>query len=115
MKENHYAQNTLLVVAMVSGGLALIKGYAYLLSGSMIVLASFLDSLFDAITSLLNRYINKKSHEAADKEHPFGHGGFEVIGSLIQGLLMVFFAANLLVTLQSVIGAKLLPKYHRAL
>jgi ferrous-iron efflux pump FieF len=94
--ENHYAQRTLLMVALVSCVLALIKLYAYLLTGSVIVLASFLDSLFDSLTSLINRFINKKSHDVADKEHPFGHGGFEVIGGLIQGLLMVFFAANLL-------------------
>jgi ferrous-iron efflux pump FieF len=96
MRENRFAQDTLLVVALVSGFLFLIKLYAYVLSGSVIVLASFLDSLFDSLISLVNRVVNKKSHDAADKEHPFGHGGFEVIGSLVQGLLMIFFAANLL-------------------
>ncbi len=96
MSETKIAQRTLLLAAGLSIFLALLKLGAYLLTGSAIVLASFLDSLFDSLTSLINRFINKKSLEEADKEHPFGHGGFEVVGSLIQGLLLVFLALSLL-------------------
>ncbi len=68
--------------------LALLKLTAYISSSSTIVLASFFDSLTDAIVSYLNYYFFAKARENPDPEHPFGHGGFEVISSLIQGVLI---------------------------
>lgn len=81
----------------MSFGLVFIKLVAYAFTGSVLVLASLLDSAADVCSSLINMYINKKSLEEADKEHPFGHGGFEVVGSLIQGMVITFFTASLFI------------------
>lgn len=89
--------NTLLFAACFSAFLAFIKLLGFFYTGSLIVLASFFDSLSDTITSLINNFIYKKSLASADKEHPFGHGGFEVIGALIQGMLISFFAASIFI------------------
>lgn len=76
--------------------LFVVKIVTYLFSGSMLILGSALDSLADSIVSLINLKISKQSRQDADKEHPFGHGGFEVFGALIQGLIIFFFGYNLI-------------------
>lgn len=88
---------TLRFAAGFSAILALIKLLGFLYSGSLIVLASFFDSIADTMTSSVNNYLYKKSIASADKEHPFGHGGFEVIGALIQGLLITFFSISIFI------------------
>lgn len=70
---------------------------AYVLTGSLLVLGSLFDSLADTLSSLTNHKIHKMSLEKADKEHPFGHGGYEVIGSLIQGMILGFLGISLFI------------------
>lgn len=68
--------------------MAVAKGSAFAMSGSLVVLASFLDSLMDAILSWINFKMSHAAQETADRQHPYGHGGFEVIGSMLQGFLI---------------------------
>lgn len=96
-KKINSLQNPLLIAAGLSVVLVVIKFGAFLYTGSMIVFASFFDSVSDSFTSLMNHVIYKKSVERPDKEHPFGHGGFEVIGSLLQGLVFAFFSVNVFI------------------
>ncbi len=72
--------------------LSVLKLAAYVNSSSVIVLASFFDSLTDSIVSYLNYFVFAKARENPDAEHPFGHGGFEVISSLLQGVLIATLA-----------------------
>lgn len=65
--------------------LSFVKFISYYLSGSVIVLATLLDSLMDTAVSFINSRFHKVSREHPDSEHPYGHGGFEVISSLLQG------------------------------
>ncbi|NRA46701.1 MAG: cation transporter [Oligoflexales bacterium] len=102
LKDN--ASLALIFAAIVSFFLVIFKGVAFTLTGSMLVLTSLLDSIADSINSLINYYIYKISREKADKEHPFGHGGFEVVGSLIQGMILIFFGLNLLLESYRSIG-----------
>jgi len=80
--------NSLRIAALMSAILALAKGGAFMWSGSIVVLASFLDSLVDTFLSFLNFKISKWSQEQPDSEHPYGHGGFEVMTSMMQGMLI---------------------------
>ena len=96
-KQKHTAAHTLRFASYFSAFLAAIKLVGFFYSGSLIVLASFFDSLSDSLTSLVNHFIYKKALATADKEHPFGHGGFEVVGAMIQGLLIMFFAVSVFV------------------
>lgn len=82
--------------SLLSFFLAFIKLIAFFTSGSLLVLGSFLDSLADAFASLVNHYVYHFSRQKADQEHPFGHGGFEVVASLIQGMIISFLGGSLL-------------------
>lgn len=87
--------NALRIAAAISAGLAGVKLAAFFLSGSLLVLASFFDSFADVILSLANSYVQKKARKSPDKEHPFGHGGIEVVSALIQGALLIAFGISL--------------------
>lgn len=80
--------NSLRIAAFMSAVLALAKGSAFAWSGSIVVLASFLDSVVDTFLSFLNFKISNWSQQQPDTEHPYGHGGFEVMTSLMQGMLI---------------------------
>jgi ferrous-iron efflux pump FieF len=79
----------------ISLGLTLMKLFGFYLSGSMIVLASFYDSLTDSLVSYLNFIFYRKAREKADPQHPFGHGGFEVVSTLGQGILITILGCIL--------------------
>ncbi len=79
----------------ISLALTLFKLLGFYLSGSMIVLASFYDSLTDSLVSYLNFIFYRKAREKADPQHPFGHGGFEVVSSLVQGILITILGCLL--------------------
>jgi ferrous-iron efflux pump FieF len=80
--------NALRIASLASLVLAVSKGFAFGMSGSIVVLASFLDSTMDALLSWLNFKMSRAAKEDADREHPYGHGGFEVISTMIQGFLI---------------------------
>ena len=85
--------------AVISGLLALTKGAAFAWTGSVVVLASFLDSIVDTLLSFVNFKISRISQLRADRQHPYGHGGLEVITSLLQGILIV--GSGIMVLFQS--------------
>jgi ferrous-iron efflux pump FieF len=68
----------------VAGTLIVIKLGAWLMSGSVSVLASLVDSTMDSLVSLINFFAIRYALEPADEEHRFGHGKAESIAGLIQ-------------------------------
>ena len=96
-KKNSHVQSSLKLAAIFSGILFLVKITAFWFSGSLLVLGSAFDSFGDTTMSLINRKVNALSQEGPDSQHPFGHGGFEVIGSLIQGTVLVVLGINLII------------------
>lgn len=86
----------LLRAAFFSAVLCLVKFAAFVQTGSLIILTSFLDSIVDTIVSYLNNRVHAYALKAPDRQHPFGHGGFEVIASLLQGLFIAFSGIFLL-------------------
>jgi ferrous-iron efflux pump FieF len=60
------------------------KAVAWLLTGSISVLASLVDSLMDAASSLLNLVAVRVSLQPPDAEHRFGHGKVEPLAALAQ-------------------------------
>lgn len=87
--------NPLLVASICSLVLALIKIITFAFTGSLVVLASFLDSISDSAISFLNTKIQKISKEKPDQKHPFGHGGIEVLSGLIQGSIILAFGLTI--------------------
>lgn len=83
--------------ASVGAALLLIgvKVAAYLLTGSVALLSSMLDSLLDAGASLVNLFAISHSLIPADREHRFGHGKAEPLAALGQAAFIAGSAAFL--------------------
>ncbi len=74
-------------LASVFVALLLICGklLAWLMTGSLSILASLVDSLMDAAASTVNLLAVRYSLKSADDEHRFGHGKAEFLAGLAQG------------------------------
>ena len=68
--------------------LAAIKFAVALASGSLVVLASAIDSMLDIVMSGLNLFAIRQAARPADAGHAYGHGKFETMASLIQALII---------------------------
>ncbi len=68
--------------------LAIIKIAVGVATGSMAVLASAVDSILDILMSSVNFFAIKKAEEPADECHPFGHGKYETVATLIQAFVI---------------------------
>jgi ferrous-iron efflux pump FieF len=60
------------------------KLVAWLMTGSVSVLASLVDSMMDAAASVINLFAVRYSLMPADREHRFGHGKAESLAGLAQ-------------------------------
>ena len=70
---------------VVASTLILAKGAAWLVTGSVAVLTSLIDSALDVLASLINLIAVRGALEPADAEHRFGHGKAEAVSGLGQG------------------------------
>lgn len=69
--------------------LSLSKFFVGMLSGSMAVVASGLDSLLDVFMSAMNFVAIRKADQPADHGHPYGHGKAESIAASVQALVII--------------------------
>jgi ferrous-iron efflux pump FieF len=84
--------------ASVAAALTLIavKAVIWLVTGSVAVLASLLDSALDAAASMVNLLAVRHALTPADPEHRFGHGKAEPLASLAQSAFIAGSAVLLL-------------------
>jgi ferrous-iron efflux pump FieF len=75
----------------------LVKLVAWLMTGSVSLLSSLLDSLLDAASSLVNLVAVHQALVPADREHRFGHGKAEPLASLGQSAFIAGSAVLLLI------------------
>lgn len=68
--------------------LALIKFVVGLLTGSMAVLSSAIDSMLDILMSGVNFLAIRQAEQPADESHAYGHGKFETMAALVQSLII---------------------------
>jgi len=68
----------------VAGILIVIKLWAWVMTGSVAMLASLVDSMLDLFASLLNLIAVRHALTPADREHRFGHGKAEALAGLGQ-------------------------------
>jgi ferrous-iron efflux pump FieF len=71
-----------------AAGLAGLKLVTGLATGSLAVLSSAIDSLLDILMSGVNYFGIRQAEQPADSSHPFGHGKFETVATLVQSLLI---------------------------
>jgi ferrous-iron efflux pump FieF len=91
MRRATYASITVAVL------MVLVKLVAWLLTGSVSLLSSLLDSLLDAAASLVNLVAVQQALVPADHEHRFGHGKAEPLASLGQAAFIAGSAVLLLI------------------
>jgi ferrous-iron efflux pump FieF len=108
MKRATYAS-----VAVVAT-LLLAKTAAWLITDSVSVLSSLLDSLLDAAASLINLFAVRTALTPADREHRFGHGKAEPLAGLAQSafiagssVLLVLEAVRRIATPQAVVHGEI--------
>jgi ferrous-iron efflux pump FieF len=68
----------------VASLLIIIKAWAWVMSDSVALLSSLVDSILDALASIVNLLAVRHALEPADAEHRFGHGKVESLASLAQ-------------------------------
>jgi ferrous-iron efflux pump FieF len=73
---------------LTATSLAIIKLATGILTGSMAVLASAIDSLLDILMSGVNFFAIRQAEQPADRSHPFGHGKYETLATMIQSLVI---------------------------
>lgn len=93
----------------VAFALIAIKFVAFILTGSVSLLSSLIDSVLDSLASVLNFIAVRHALEPADEEHRFGHGKAEPLAGLGQAafvmgssLFLIFEAINRFVHPQNV-------------
>ena len=90
MRLASYASVTVALILIVA------KTSAWLTTGSVAVLSSLVDSLLDAIASVVTLVAIQHSLQPADHEHRFGHGKVEALAALAQSAFIVGSAVLLL-------------------
>lgn len=68
--------------------LAILKFTVGLISGSIAVLSSAIDSLLDIVMSGVNLLAIRHAEQPADENHAYGHGKFETLSSILQALVI---------------------------
>lgn len=81
---------------LVALTLVVAKGAVWMVSGSVALLGSWLDSFLDLMASLINLIAVRAAVVPPDKEHRFGHGKAEAIAGLFQCSLILISALFLL-------------------
>tara|TARA_R110002124_G_scaffold2783_8_gene18126 strand:- start:184 stop:1122 length:939 start_codon:yes stop_codon:yes gene_type:complete len=76
--------------------LVLAKAGAWLVTDSVVLLATLIDSALDALASLLNLLAVRHAVTPADREHRFGHGKAEALAGLGQSAFIAGSAGFLL-------------------
>jgi ferrous-iron efflux pump FieF len=89
MRRATYASVTVAVLLIAA------KAVAWLMTGSVSVLSSLLDSLLDIAASLVNLLAIRTALTPADREHRFGHGKAEPLAGLGQSAFIAGSAALL--------------------
>jgi ferrous-iron efflux pump FieF len=89
MKNSSVAGRATLVTTSVSLSLVVLKMTVGVLSGSVAVFASAVDSLLDFIVSLFNAFAVRGSEKPSDENHNYGHGKIEGIAAMVEGLFIL--------------------------
>ncbi|MCB2261907.1 MAG: cation diffusion facilitator family transporter [Candidatus Thiosymbion ectosymbiont of Robbea hypermnestra] len=101
MLENSHTQRadaiskTALVGGLVDLGLSVIKIVAGLLWHSQALLADGLHSLSDLLSDGIVWWAGRHAAQAPDQEHPYGHGRYETLATLVLGVLLLAVALGI--------------------
>jgi ferrous-iron efflux pump FieF len=89
-------QGAALLAIFVASVMIIMKAGAWVLTGSVALLGSFLDSIMDLSLSVMNFFAIRHAQTPADEEHRFGHGKAEALAALVQGAALSLAALFLI-------------------
>jgi ferrous-iron efflux pump FieF len=89
-------QQASLFAILSASVLAVCKFLVGLVSGSMTVMSSGLDSLLDVLMSSMNLFALRKAAKPADYEHQYGHGRMEDLAAVVQSSVIIATGAAIL-------------------
>lgn len=78
-------------------GLFALKIWAGVISNSVALIADAWHSLSDSLSSIVVILSSKLASKKPDKEHPFGHGRWELISAILIGFILAVIAYDILV------------------
>ena len=85
-----------LISVLASLGLTAAKLIAGLLTGSLGLIAEAAHSGLDTVASVVTFFSVRFAGRPADENHPYGHGRFENLSAVVQGILLLVTAAWIL-------------------
>jgi ferrous-iron efflux pump FieF len=86
------------ISSAVAAFLTLMKFVIGMMSGSVAVLASAVDSILDMFVSLFNYFAISNAEKPADKQFNYGRGKIEALASVIEGVIISMSGLFLLYT-----------------
>src|SRR5438270_13717634 len=84
---------TVLLALAANVGIAVLKAFAGLFTGSAALLSEAAHSVGDSVTEVLLLTALRRSRRPADKQHPFGHGKERYVWSLLAAVGILIFGA----------------------
>jgi ferrous-iron efflux pump FieF len=88
-KDMELVQKAALASICISIILIVLKSGAWIVTNSIGLQASLIDSLIDSATSIFNFFAVRHAQRPADKQHRFGYGKAEAIAALGQSIFIV--------------------------
>ncbi len=89
-KKASYLEGTVSIIGNIC--LFALKYWAGIVSGSIALMADAWHTLSDSISSVVVILGAKLASKEADKDHPFGHGRWELISSIVIAIILVLIA-----------------------
>jgi cation diffusion facilitator family transporter len=93
---NEEKEKTALLSVISNSTLVILKLVVGLALGSVSMISEAIHSGMDLLASVIAFFSVRKSSEAPDEDHTFGHGKFESISGMVEALL-IFIAAVLII------------------
>lgn len=89
LRMSHSPKQAVVVASLVAFTLAIIKCVGGIMTGSLTVLSSSIDSLLDFFVSIINFFAIQKSLQNDDEKYHYGYGKIEGLAALMEGLFII--------------------------
>lgn len=93
-------QSTARLSVVSNSGLIILKVIVGIMTGSVSIISEAIHSTMDLFASIIAFFSVRISDKPADEGHPYGHGKYENVSGVIEGLLI--FAAAVWIIIESV-------------
>lgn len=84
-----------LIGAILNAILAILKVIIGLLANSQALITDGIHSASDLISDSIVIVMHRISHQAPDEQHPYGHGRFETMGTVVLGSILLIVAGGI--------------------